>query len=206
MSQKKSHDPRLVFLDLETTGLDKDKDDILEIGILVVDVQTGGTQSFQLTRKYLFLNEEEIRNSMDPVVYEMHKKSGLIDEVLDEESDICANTVCLQKNALSWLRGLGFSEENKATLCGYSPHFDRGFLKAQMPSLEQLFHHRHIDVSSFRGWLLRHQPNIETVLKSRLGETEHRALADCRKAYEELKMFRVTLVDEFDPSKNTGVE
>lgn len=75
-----------------------------------------------------------------------------------------------------------FKDRGPLHLLGNSIHFNRGFLRHYWPNVEQMFHHRHLDVSSVRmlGERVTGRPPTP-------GEAPHRAMADVRRSIAELK-------------------
>lgn len=192
--------PGFVFLDIETTGLDPERDLILELAILVTDSELNEVAAFETPITYPIFRSDDFRDVVpDKYVLEMHKKSGLL-------KDVClkgGNMKDAEVRALRFLNGLhekrgsgfdgatvGIVTEEPArpllTLAGFSVHFDRSFLKVHMPALERRFSHRHVDVSVLKELQKRWEPAPSEEKK----EPAHRALADCREALEELRRHR----------------
>lgn len=183
---KSAPDPRLVFLDLETTGLDPNRDSILELGFIVV---TGTTLSNMAQSGWLveppWAHPEGARRKLGDYVFDMHTKSGLLHDLREEHFKL----VQVERAACETLHRLGF-EYGKATLAGYCPQFDHSFLKVHMPTLAGWFDYRHVDVSTLRGLMRRWLgPEIDAYSKAH-GETKHRALDDCREAISELAFYK----------------
>ena len=168
---------RLVWVDLETTGLDPAKDLILELAIVVTDAQLN-----EVAYASWVVKQDVDWTKVHPVVLEMHTANGLKDDVPDGlpirdiESAACA-----------MLDDLGVTE--KGPICGSSPHFDMAFLKSEgdctccffpdhgMPKLAKRFNHRVFDVSTLKlAALMRGEVPPE----EGRGGPAHRALSDIR--------------------------
>lgn len=166
-----------VIVDIETTGLDPDIDQILELGILVADKnfnvlgEFGGVAYFDL---------ELQRPGISEFVIDMHTKNGLWDECKASHTSLAG----LQVDAIHFLEG---GEWTGQPMCGSTIQFDRSFIAAYMPKLNEKFHYRHIDVSSFKNiWAKYEWPQYNTEYTP--GET-HRSLPDCRDTLDELKRY-----------------
>ncbi len=130
----------LVFIDLETTGLNPNKDQILEIAAVRVDAQLNPVSGFHsLVRPA----DELMPASFDPFVIEMHSKNGLFMELGAMSPNFAAACEAFR----AWL---GAVPKASITLAGDSVHFDLGFLKTWMPHVSEAFSHRLLDVSAFR--------------------------------------------------------
>lgn len=138
----------IVWLDLETSGLEPTVDHILEIGaVLTPRSNPQGTKSqFQRINRPPRL--EDIIENAHPVVQDMHTTSGLWDELRAlEEQDHAYALHRLEEDALAWLYENGVRPKDRVWLGGNSVHFDRRFLRAHLPALERRFFHRLLDVS-----------------------------------------------------------
>lgn len=163
-----------LFLDLETTGTDPKSDRILEIGCILHDIASGE----EIWRgSWLSGGVESRFLPMDPVVHAMHTASGLFDACDEAEPDWA------ELDILKSLHDRGHGP-GTLRLAGFSPHFDRAFLREHMPLLQNYLHYRNIDVSTLRtlteAWVEKPA--------SKVGK--HRALADCEEAIEELGRYR----------------
>lgn len=152
----------LVWIDIETTGLEPYGNVMLELGLVATDNDLDLVDSFHAVIAYrddIAYEEEFIRN--------MHTASGLWDECI-------ASTYALREaeaDACDWMARVG----GKASpMAGSTPHFDRSFLKVHMPRLEDQFHYRNADVSSMREFARRWFP--EMIEPTPIGA--HRALSD----------------------------
>ena len=135
-------DERLVWVDIETTGLDETTDAILEVGMVVTtpDLLVEDAGSWVLYDPQIAARLATLART-NPEVYQMHSKSGLLTDV--------SRWGMLPDNArLSIERWWSRCCVRKPLMCGNSVHFDRRFLRAHLPSIEGLFHYRNLDVSS----------------------------------------------------------
>ena len=170
---------RLVWLDLEMTGLDLDRHVIVEIAALVTD---DDLQPVDDGIDLIVHQPASALAEMDDFVRTMHTKSGLLPEI--EASTLSLADAGAQ--VLDYVRG--HVGEGTSPLCGNSIGVDRRFLDRQLPELDRYIHYRSIDVSSFKELCRRWYP---AVYKGRPGKTEtHRALADVLESIAEMKYYR----------------
>lgn len=168
----------LVFLDLETTGLDPDNDEVLEVGVVVLD----STTLAELGRESWLVRNAGKAPRMHPTVVEMHTKNGLLLDVANASwTHHAATPDGTAKSVLTFLRSFSGT---RLVLAGNTVHFDRSFLERHMPELARSFYHRHCDVSAARTVLGVAAPK---------GEVGHRALADCDASIAEMKHLRSLL-------------
>jgi oligoribonuclease len=170
---------RLVWLDLEMTGLDLDRHVIVEIAALVTD---DDLEPVDEGIDLIVHQPASALAEMDDFVRTMHTKSGLLPEI--EASTLSLADAGAQ--VLDYVRArVG---EASSPLCGNSIGVDRRFLDRQLPELDRFLHYRSIDVSSFKELCRRWYP---TVYKGRPDKTEtHRALADVHESIAELRYYR----------------
>lgn len=177
MSQKVSKDyiPRkLLWIDLEMTGLDAGQDKIIELAVIVTDFNFKEIDSLEIT----IHQPETVLEQSNDWVKEHFEKNGLFDAV--RSSNISS------KEAEKQLVGLidkHFSNDYRAVLAGNSIHQDRLFIFASWPEVAKRLHYRQLDVSSFK---LMAQGKYGKFFEKR--ET-HRALDDIRESIAELKYY-----------------
>jgi oligoribonuclease len=173
-----SNDQNLVWIDLEMTGLDTERDRIIEIAVVVTDAQV--TQ--RVEGPVLAIHQSDaVLDAMDNWNKGTHGKSGLIDRVraslLDEDA--------AQAQVLHWLAQ--YVPAGKSPMCGNSICQDRRFLARSMPRLEAFFHYRNLDVSTLKELARRWQPGLVEGFKK---QQSHTALADIHESIDELLYYR----------------
>jgi len=170
---------RLVWIDCEMTGLDIERDALVEIACLVTDAELN---LFDEGVDVIIKPPAEALVSMPEVVREMHTTSGLLEELpsgvtLAEAQDI----------VLGYVRG-HVGEPKKVPLCGNSIATDRWFIARDMPELDAYLHYRMVDVSSIKELARRWYPRAYFASPAKHGG--HRALADIRESVQELRYYR----------------
>lgn len=191
--------PNLCWLDIETTGLDPVKDQILEVGIVITTFELD-----EIASKSWIVATPNLADRIENVherVFEMHKKNGLWRDVRECTEEGTAHTLeAISFQIFDFLRANSCSGVNLnsgavwySPLCGASVHFDRSFIKVHMPYLDRCWSHQHLDVSSFKlaveYWFGK---RVET------GKSEHRALADCRDSIEALRRIRARFMNPYN--------
>ena len=168
------------------TGLDPATEVIVEIATLITDddlnVIAEGPD--------LVINQPEaVLSTMDPVVVEMHTKSGLL-------TAIRASTVTLEQAGTATLEFIKqhVAEPRTIPLCGNSIGTDRRFLVRYLPEIENHLHYRSVDVSTIKELVKRWYPGIEITRPTKSGA--HRALDDVRESIRELKFYRENVFKE----------
>jgi oligoribonuclease len=174
---------RLVWIDLEMTGLDPERDVVLEIAALVTDSEL---QPVAEGVDIVVAQPAEALDGMIDVVREMHARSGLTDAVL-------ASTVSLREAEETVLALVKehVPEPRTVPLCGNSIATDRTFLARHMPDLDAWLHYRMIDVSSIKELAKRWYPRAYYHAPAKAGG--HRALADITESVEELRYYRTSV-------------
>ena len=181
---------RIVMFDVETTGLDPQKDRILEIGAMVV----GGTSLEVLDVLTFVIRWYDARLkallTCDRVVYEMHSKSGLLTELDQPIGPVVPDLEEADERVAEWLLKNDFGP-GQVMLAGFSVQFDKSFVHAQMPLTAKMLSHRIIDVSTLRAvrkaWVTGQDEPKQ--------DMPHRAPQDCAIARDELARFKSEVCD-----------
>jgi oligoribonuclease len=170
----------LVWMDLEMTGLDHTRDVIVEIATLITDDHL---EIIAEGPDLVVHQPDEALAAMDPVVVEMHTKSGLL-------AAIKASTITIEEAGAATLDFIiqHVPEPRTVPLCGNSIGTDRRFLAAYLPAIEQYLHYRSIDVSSVKELVKRWYPQIGEQRPVKPGA--HRALDDIHESVRELRYYR----------------
>ena len=167
-------------MDLEMTGLDPAKNVIVEIATLIT------TDDLEIVAEgpdLVVHQPEEALALMEPIVVDMHTKSGLLDSIR-------ASTISLEDAGAATLEFIKthVPEARKVPLCGNSIGMDRRFLDTYLPEIENWLHYRSIDVSSVKELVRRWYPAINSSRPFKQGS--HRALDDIRESISELRFYR----------------
>ena len=173
----------LAWIDLEMTGLDPQRDVILEIAALVTDDDL----TIVAEGPDLVVHQPaEALAAMEKVVVKMHDESGLTRAVE-------ASTVSLEEAGAAVLDFLRQHLPTAGTvpLCGNSIATDRSFLARHLPELDAWFHYRSIDVSTIKELCRRWYPDVYAAAPVKAGH--HRALDDIRESVAELAYYRSTI-------------
>lgn len=169
---------KLIWLDLEMTGLDPDTDKILEIATVLTDLELNVIDEGP---EIVVHQTSEVLKSMNGWCINQHNKSGLVQRV--ESSKV--NELEAERLTLDFLKE--HVEANTSPMCGNSICQDRRFLYRHMPKLEAFFHYRNLDVSSFKILSQIWAPDF---LKGIKKANSHRAKDDILESIEELKYYR----------------
>ena len=168
----------LAWLDMEMTGLDPDRDRILEIAIVVTDAQLNTVAESPVLVVH---QSDSVLEAMDDWNKSAHTRSGLIPKVK-------ASTLAEAEVEQRYLDFLAAHVPAKTTpICGNSICQDRRFLARHMPRLEAYFHYRNLDVSTLKELVKRWKPELAKGLTK---HGKHEALADIYESIEELKYYR----------------
>lgn len=171
----------LIWMDLEMTGLDPDRDRILEIAVVLTD---GQLEAIHEGPDLVLHQSEETLAAMDDWNTSHHGASGLVEVVRSSELDEAA----VQREVLEWLRAR--CPAKVAPLAGNSVHQDRAFLRRWMPELHDFLHYRNVDVSTVKELMRRWHP--EVLMGAPVKAGNHRALGDIRESIAELLHYRKT--------------
>jgi len=168
----------LIWIDLEMTGLDPEKDRIIEIATVVTDSELNLVAEGPV---FAIHQSDELLNGMDEWNTEHHNKSGLVERV--KNSTVTEEEA--QAKTLEFLRE--YTMENKSPMCGNTIWQDRRFLSLYMKDLANYFHYRMIDVSTLKELALRWAPKVYNSVTK---ESSHLALSDIHDSINELKHYR----------------
>ncbi|MEO7335701.1 MAG: oligoribonuclease [Caldimonas sp.] len=171
-------DLNLIWIDLEMTGLDPDRDRIIEVAVVVTDAHLGS----RIAGPVLAIHQSDgTLDGMDAWNKGTHGRSGLIDRVrasaVDEAQAETLVIDFLQRHVA----------KNKSPMCGNSICQDRRFLVRTMPRLEAFFHYRNLDVSTLKELARRWKPDIMAGFRK---AQAHTALADIEESIDELAYYR----------------
>ncbi len=169
---------RLVWLDLEMTGLDTFNDQIIEIATIVTDAELNILAEGPVLVIY---QAEAILAAMDDWNQKQHSGSGLLTRVRASGLS-CAEA---EQQTLAFLKR--WLPAKASPMCGNSICQDRRFLARLMPELEDFFHYRNLDVSTIKELVLRWYPEGTAKFQKK---SSHLALDDVRDSIAELKFYR----------------
>ena len=173
----------LIWIDLEMTGLDPDKEKIIEIATLITDSDLNVISEGP---NLIISQPKEVLDEMDDWNQNQHGSTGLIDEVM--KSDITEQVAEIE--TLEFVSK--YVGEKASPMCGNTVSHDRRFLLKYMPRLEAYFNYRHIDVSSFKEVAVRWMNEAQTYEK----KGSHRALGDIKESVEELRFYKKLFMPE----------
>lgn len=178
----------MIWVDLETTGLRPGTDLILEVGLKVTDDDLTVLEGMN---RLVSVNLDEVNERMEPFVAEMHIKSGLLHALkYSTTHKISTLDTMIAGQIKHWTQFFGNGE--LVPLCGSSVHFDRAFMKVQMPKTEAAFHYRNIDVSGMREMVKLWKPSaLDSMPK---GQGIHRVDPDLDDTIELARWCRNLLV------------
>lgn len=183
---------RLVWIDCEMTGLDISIDELVEIAVVVTDFELRPLDpGFQVVIKA----SDAAREHMGEFVTEMHRTSGLLEEI---DNGVSVDEA--QRLTLEYIRRF-VPQERKAPLAGNTIGTDRMFLAKYMPEVDQWLHYRSVDVSSIKELARRWFPRVFFHAPAKDGG--HRALADILESIRELQYYReAVFVSEPGPTSD----
>ena len=172
----------LVWMDLEMTGLDPEKDRIIEMATIITD---GDLRIVAEGPVIVVHQKQELLDGMDEWNTRTHNKTGLVQKVkvsrVTERQAEIETLDFIQRHTL----------KNRAPLCGNSICQDRRFLYKYMPELSEWLHYRNVDVTSFKEMVRHWSPSI---LSGHENRASHQALDDIKESIEELRYYRDNFV------------
>lgn len=168
----------LIWLDMEMTGLDPEKDRIIELAVVITNSQLETVAEGPV---WVVHQPNEVLDGMDDWNKGTHGRSGLIDKVKAStlsEADVEAQCLEFIKQHVP---------ARTSPMCGNSIGQDRRFMVRYMPKLEEYFHYRNLDVSTLKELVKRWKPELAKGLTK---HGKHEALADVHESIDELKYYR----------------
>ncbi len=172
---------RLIWIDLEMTGLEPEHDVIIEIATLVTDEQLNILAEGPVLAVH---QAEGVLAGMDEWNQTHHSASGLLERVRASSHSMAD----AEQLTLDFLKQ--WSDKRSSPICGNSICQDRRFLARHMPTLEAFFHYRNLDVSTLKELARRWYPDVPKFEKA----GTHRALDDIRASLDELRYYRETIL------------
>ncbi len=167
---------KLIWLDMEMTGLDRETDVPLEVAVILTNENLEELDVFEAS----IWQPESIIEKMTPFVRKMHTMNGIIDKTRNSSLSLKDVEKELYRFISNWI---SFEE---GILCGSSIHTDRAFLKNHFSLIDKYLHYRMVDVSSVRELVSRwyNSPTLATP------SGDHTALNDIRASISELQIYR----------------
>ncbi len=168
----------LIWIDMEMSGLNSDRDRIIEVALVVTDSQLNVVAEAPVLVVH---QSDAVLDGMDNWNKSTHAKSGLIDKIKAStltEAEVEARMLAfLQQHVPAGI----------SPMCGNSICQDRRFLARSMPQLEAYFHYRNLDVSTLKELVKRWKPEVAAGLTK---QSKHEALADIYDSIVEMKYYR----------------
>src|SRR3954466_13884218 len=173
---------RLIWIDLEMTGLKTDTDHIIEIATVVTDKHLNVLAEGPVLAIH---QPDSVLEAMDDWNRRQHGSSGLAARVR-------ASTTTVEEAEQQTVRFLSqWLEPGLSPMCGNSICQDRRFMAREMPQLERYFHYRNLDVSTLKELARRWAPEAFSGFQR---SPPHRALADIRVSIREMQHYRQTFL------------
>jgi len=169
----------LIWMDLEMTGLDPERERIIEIAVLITD---NALEIVAEGPDLVVHQPESLLEQMDDWNRKHHGASGLTERVRASQ----VSEAEAEAQVLAFLRE--HVKQGAAPLAGNSIHQDRRFLRRYMPQIDDYLHYRNVDVSSVKELVKRWYPAVYSKRPSKVGT--HRALDDIRESVAELRYYR----------------
>lgn len=179
----KLDDQNLIWIDLEMTGLDPEKERIIEVATIVTDKDLNILAEGPVLTVH---QPDELLNKMSDWCIKTHTENGLIERV--KQSKLTERAVELQ--TIDFLKQ--WVPKGASPICGNSVPQDKRFLYKYMPDLADYFHYRHLDVSTLKELARRWKPDMLNAFKKK---NTHLALDDIRESIEELKFYRTHFIN-----------
>jgi len=168
----------LIWVDMEMTGLEPDRDVVIEIATIVTDSNLNTLAEGPVIALH---QDDDILNSMDEWNTSHHNNSGLVARVKASEHNEQSATDETIAFLNQWVPG------GASPMCGNTICQDRRFMARHMPKLEAYFHYRNLDVSTLKILMQRWRPELASGIRK---TATHLALDDIRESIEEMRYYR----------------
>lgn len=168
----------LCWLDMEMTGLDPDRDKIIEVAMIITDQNLNVLAQSEV---YAIHQSDDVLNAMDEWNTATHGRTGLTERVRQSAYTEAQVEQELLNFMAQWI------PEKTSPMCGNTIHQDRRFMVRHMPRLEAYFHYRNLDVSTLKELARRWHP---TLTKGVVKRGAHQALDDILESIEEMRYYR----------------
>lgn len=168
----------LIWIDLEMTGLNPERDLIIEIATVVTDANLNILAEGPV---FAIHQDDAILAGMDEWNTRQHNQSGLVKRI--QESNI--TEAHAEKATIEFLQT--YLDKGKSPMCGNTICQDRRFLCKYMPELAEFFHYRNLDVSTLKELAIRWRPQL---LSGIVKQSKHLALDDIKDSIDELVYYR----------------
>ena len=167
---------KLLWIDLEMTGLDPDQDKICEVAAIATDLELNQIATYEAVVK---VDDQLMKERM---VGEFWEKNSSSRDALIAQNTTGKEIAEVEKELLDFVNK-NFSAKHPVYLAGNSIHQDRKFIEREMPELNSKLHYRMLDVSAWKIY-------FENALNRKFTKPEnHRALDDINGSIEELKWY-----------------
>ncbi len=180
----------LVWLDMEMTGLDPERERIIEMATILTD---GNLTEIATGPDVVIHQDDEVLAAMDEWNKSHHGASGLVERVKASTT----TTADAEAQTLAFINA-HVGAKDRPVLAGNSIHQDRRFIRRYMPALEKRLHYRMVDVSTIKELARRWYPAV--VAKQPPKHETHRALDDIRESLDELRFYRQHVFAPLAPS------
>ena len=174
---------RLLWVDMEMSGLSPDTDRVLELAMVVTDAELNIVAEGPVI---VIHQADSVLDGMDSWNRLTHARSGLTTRVRESRVDEAQ----AERQMLDW--AARYIPAGRSPMCGNSICQDRRFMARWMPRLEAFFHYRNLDVSTLKELARRWKPDVYRTFEKK---SRHEALADVYESIEELKHYRTRWLD-----------
>jgi oligoribonuclease len=168
----------LIWLDMEMTGLDPDRDRIIEVAVVITDAKLDTVAESPVLVVH---QPDAVLQAMDQWNKDTHGRSGLIEKVKASQLSEAAAAAQMLEFVKQYVPA------RTSPMCGNSICQDRRFMARHMPQLEAYFHYRNLDVSTLKELARRWKPELA---KGVVKNGKHEALADIYESITEMKYYR----------------